>query len=95
MPNYTYKCDACDHTWEAVYTMAEYKKPCGEPCPECEAMNTVVKAVDGFARVQVDTNHDWTKTKNLPGSFRERMNTIADGLPNSSGTKSRMKDQFK
>ena len=74
--------------------MAEYKKPCGEPCPECEAME-VQKAVDGFARVQVDTNHDWTKTKNLPGSFRERMNKIADGLPSAGGAKSRMTDQYK
>ena len=94
MPNYTYRCDACDHAWEAFYTMAEYKKPCDEPCPECKAKE-VKKAVDGFARVQIDTNHDCRVAKNLPGSFRERMNQIADGLPKSSGTKSRMLDQYK
>ena len=38
MPNYTYRCDACEHVWEAFYTMAEYKKPCEEPCPECNEM---------------------------------------------------------
>jgi hypothetical protein len=75
--------------------MAEYKKPCDEPCPECEVKDTVVKAVDGFARVQVDTNQDWTKAKNLPGTFRERMNKIADGLPKIGGAKDRMHDQYK
>ena len=94
MPNYTYRCDACEHVWEAFYTMAEYKKPCEEPCPECNEMK-VQKAVDGFQAVQVDTNHDWTKTKNLPGSFRERMNQIADKLPTSDGSKQRMTDQYR
>ncbi len=74
--------------------MAEYKKPCEEPCPECNEMK-VQKAVDGFQAVQVDTNHDWTKTKNLPGSFRERMNQIADKLPTSDGSKQRMTDQYR
>ena len=94
MPNYTYRCDACEHAWEEFRTMAAYKAPCDEPCPECEAM-AVNKAVDGIALIKIDTNHDCRIAKNLPGSFRERMNQIADGLPKSSGTKSRMLDQYK
>ncbi len=43
MPNYTYRCDACEHTWEAFYTMAEYKKPCEEPCPECNEMKVLLE----------------------------------------------------
>ena len=94
MPNYTYRCDACEHVWEAFYTMAEYKKPCEEPCPECNEMK-VQKAIDGVPGMAVDTNYDWTSTKNLPSSFRERMNTIADGLSTSDGAKQRMKDQYR
>jgi len=94
MPEYTYRCSACEYTWEEFRTMAAYKAPCAEPCPECKAMK-VDKAVDGFARVQVDTNHDWSKAKNLPGPFRERMNKIADGLSKNDGAKSRMHDQYK
>ena len=93
MPNYTYRCDACEHVWEAFYTMAEYKKPCEEPCPECNEMK-VQKAVDNIQGVQIDTNADWTNTKNLPNSLKERMNQIAEGLPTSNGARQRMKDQY-
>ena len=94
MPEYTYRCSACEHTWEEFRTMAAYKAPCDEPCPECEEMK-VNKAVDGISSIKVDTNKDCRIAKNLPGEFRERMNTIADGLPKSSGVKSRMLDQYK
>lgn len=94
MPTYTYRCSACDHAWEAFNSMADYLKPCDEPCPECEALK-VTKAVDGFSGVQIDTKHDCRNTKNLPGGFRERMNQIADGLSRSDGSQSRMRDQYK
>jgi putative FmdB family regulatory protein len=93
MPEYNYYCKACQYSWEEFRTMAEFKKPCDEPCPECKAVGEVNKGVNSFSGVKIDTNHDWTKAKNLPNDFRERMNQIADGQPEQ--IKSRLNDQYK
>lgn len=33
MPNYEYKCDECDHSFERLLKIAQYKDP--QDCPEC------------------------------------------------------------
>ena len=35
MPNYTYQCSDCSHTFEEIKTIAKYNEPLREPCPSC------------------------------------------------------------
>ena len=35
MPNYTYQCSECLHTFEEFKTIAKYNEPLREPCPSC------------------------------------------------------------
>ena len=35
MPNYTYQCNECSHTFEEFKTIAKYNEPLREPCPSC------------------------------------------------------------
>jgi len=41
MPTYTYACDQCDHTFDQIHRMDDRRIPCDEPCPNCNATNSV------------------------------------------------------
>lgn len=43
MPNYDYRCGACDHRFEEFRSIKDRKKPCKAPCPSCGE-----KAVEQF-----------------------------------------------
>lgn len=32
---YDYQCLGCNHVFSKKLPISDYKKPCGEPCPEC------------------------------------------------------------
>jgi putative FmdB family regulatory protein len=36
MPNYSFKCDGCDHKFEIFLKMSESDKPLKEKCPNCK-----------------------------------------------------------
>ena len=35
MPMYDYQCQACQHTWEDFFRVAERLEPESKPCPKC------------------------------------------------------------
>jgi putative FmdB family regulatory protein len=35
MPNYDYRCDKCEHTFEEFHLIKDRAKPCKKPCPKC------------------------------------------------------------
>ena len=35
MPNYDYRCETCDHTFEEFHPIRDREKPCKLPCPAC------------------------------------------------------------
>ena len=47
MPFYDFACSGCGHTFERTLKIADMKKPEGEPCPVCQADNTVFKTLPG------------------------------------------------
>lgn len=54
MPNYEYKCHACQHQWDDIQTIANRDKPLAEPCPGCQATNSVVRGWDSPPTMGVD-----------------------------------------
>jgi putative FmdB family regulatory protein len=48
MANYSYFCKACDHEFEASYSMEQRNAPLDKPCPKCKEEKTVRKMVGGL-----------------------------------------------
>jgi putative FmdB family regulatory protein len=78
MPNYDYKCDNCDHAFEAFKSFDDREKPCSEPCPTC-LMEGVKKVIGGFPSIAADST--LTPDKKTGGQWSEMMNKIKDGTP--------------
>jgi putative FmdB family regulatory protein len=47
MPNYAYRCRECGETWEAMNSISNRKIPEANPCPKCNAQNSVEHYIDG------------------------------------------------
>ena len=91
MPTYDYKCEKCEHAWEAFYLMAEHDRPTKEPCPECKEEGCVIKCVTMPSGVGVDHNNR-RQLENPKGEMREIRQRVKDapGVKNtkwSSGDK--------
>jgi len=84
MPNYDYKCDKCEHAFEAFLSYDNREKPCNEPCPECGEKN-VQKVIGGFPGLGCDTT--LTPDKKTGGQWSEMMNKIKSYVPDASKKK--------
>jgi putative FmdB family regulatory protein len=36
MPNYAFKCEKCDHTFDEILSLSERNTPLEKPCPKCK-----------------------------------------------------------
>ena len=43
MPIYQYSCLACDLQFEMLLKLSEMEEPLEQPCPECEAENSITQ----------------------------------------------------
>lgn len=43
MPNYSFKCESCDHEFETFLKMSESDKPLKEKCPSCGKKKKIIK----------------------------------------------------
>lgn len=74
MPNYDYRCDSCEHTFDEFKSITDRDAPCSSPCPKCG---------------KVEVKRDWTSAPaaavdmNLtPGQdFKEVMSRVKRGVP--------------
>lgn len=94
MPIYQYVCHACDHKFEEFCKMADHKKPCKAPCPNCKKKGKVEQTAWGDYNVAMDSRMDPLGVGNLDAGFRDRMKEIAKKAPRFDGTKQRLKDRF-
>ena len=78
MPTYDYRCNACEHVFEAFHLMTEDDPPSKEPCPEC-GKRKVTKAVSMPAGIGSDAT--LTADKKTGGDWSEMMGRIKKGLP--------------
>jgi len=78
MPTYDYRCNACEHVFEAFHLMSEDNPPAKKPCPEC-GKKKVTKSVSKPAGLGADTN--LTPDKVTGGDWSEMMGRIKKNLP--------------
>lgn len=83
MPNYDYRCGACDHRFEDFLPMKNRKKPCKAPCPACGEMKVEQTIVS--APVLIDPVR--LGIRRPDGGFKEVISKIKAAHP-----RSKMKD---
>lgn len=87
MPNYDFKCTACDFVAEDIQlVIADRDLPCTEPCPLCECVGTIIRVISaphiGDAMRQGRTHLPTTWTNKLAEmKSKHRRSTIA--IPSS------------
>lgn len=76
MALYDYLCQACEHRFEGVRSIANRKQPESEPCPACgemKVLQSITSACIGYTYK--------TASVRTTDSFNDRMKDIKKGLP--------------
>ena len=71
MPQYSYECSGCDHSFVKIKTVSAMKAPTEDPCPSCGERGvklTVKKSVEFVAGVNTKAG--------IPSGFKDVLNTI-------------------
>ena len=82
MPFYDYRCTKCNHRFEQFLPMADHKKPCKSPCPECNAKGTVEQTLTS-APAACDPIRVG-KAGKVDNGFREVISKIKKAHPRNS-----------
>jgi putative FmdB family regulatory protein len=83
MPNYDYRCGACDHRFEEFHLIKDRKKPCKAACPQCGE----VKVEQFIASAPVLIDPVRLGVRRPDGGFKEVISKIKAAHP-----RSKMKD---
>ena len=90
MPTYDYRCEKCEHVFEAFLPMSRCDEPLGEPCPECGKKKCVVKCLSTGTGVIWDPKakkaHGMGHNSTASGEMKEIFSRIAES-PGVKGTK--------
>uniref|UniRef100_A0AAU6W5G1 FmdB family regulatory protein n=1 Tax=Pseudomonas phage Cygsa01 TaxID=3138529 RepID=A0AAU6W5G1_9VIRU len=76
MPLYDYKCSKCEHTFNSLQSVANYRVPCLEPCPSCKTPDTVGRHITGTLSIVSGVGDLMNKT---PRDFRDKLELIKKG----------------
>lgn len=69
MPIYEFACSSCNHTFDRFLSIANYKQPESEPCPECTELS-ILKHAGRINMVQ------WEKNLKPDETFRDLLRQI-------------------
>ena len=73
MPNYSYICLNCDHTFDETHLMKDHDKPMKKPCPKCKKKKIEKNWSLQANAVAVDST--MSPTKVMGGAWKEVMAT--------------------
>jgi putative FmdB family regulatory protein len=78
MPSYNYKCESCNHEFEAIKSMSERHSPETLPCSNCNKITVMLQ----MAAPAICSSHRITGTKSSKpqGDFVERMKQIKQNM---------------
>ena len=82
MPNYTFKCNGCEHKFELFLKMSENNKPLSEPCPKCKKKKVIKDWSEQLNSVAYDTT--LTPTKLHGSAWNEVMEKVKKAAPRSA-----------
>lgn len=74
MPNYSYICLNCDHTFDETHLMKDHDKPMKKPCPKCKKKKIEKNWSLQANAVGVDAT--MSPTKVMGGAWKEVMDRI-------------------
>ena len=74
MPLYSYHCDDCDHAFDEMARMSDYKEP--QPCPECGVSAPRVMG-DRFPGVVLAGDGWVSKNERIRGQMRAKNKRLA------------------
>lgn len=74
MPNYSYICLNCDHTFDETHLMKDHDKPMKKPCPKCKKKKIEKNWSLQANSVGFDTT--MSPTKVMGGAWKEVMDRI-------------------
>jgi putative FmdB family regulatory protein len=81
MPNYAFKCESCDHSFELFLKMAENDVPTKKPCPNCNKKKVTKDWGEQRNSVAYDTT--LTPTKVCGSAWNEVMDKVKRAAPRS------------
>ena len=81
MPQYTYRCDACNHNFDTVLRIADRDLPTKEPCPQCLVQGQVIKTILGAPSIGDPVRLGITKADS---GFKEVLQKIHAANPGSN-----------
>ena len=80
MPTYDFQCSECKEVWEAFYKIADRDTPLNEPCPKCDAEDTVTQKM-GSGGIGDAVRMGLQKP---PDGFNEVLRNISAVSPNNT-----------
>lgn len=91
MPTYEYKCNSCNHVFEAIVPMAKRKTPTRSSCDIC-GKKQVKQVILTCPNMGMDSCHDIHKAS---GGFKSAMQRVCEspGIKNSKRA-SELKDRY-
>jgi putative FmdB family regulatory protein len=88
MPNYSFKCESCDHKFDLFLKMSESDNPTKEKCPECNKK----KIVKDWSEQRNSIGYDMTLTpEKVHGSAWK---DVVDKIKNSGSVPKRYHDRL-
>ena len=75
MPNYSYICLNCDHTFDETHLMKDHDKPMKKPCPKCKKKKKVFRNW-GESKPILMADATLTPTKAMGSQFKEVIDKI-------------------
>lgn len=85
MPIYDYRCSSCESVWEEYKKMSDNKVPEGNPCPKCNATESVLQTIAYTAIPLSYTMEATNSMKKLNRSaFAEKLQQIHRETPGSN-----------
>jgi putative FmdB family regulatory protein len=74
MPNYAYKCEKCDHSFDEMMKYEERDTPTKKPCPKCKKKKIIRDWAAGTPSLAMDTT--LTPSKVVGSQFKEVIDRI-------------------
>lgn len=79
MPNYSFKCESCDHSFETFLKMSENDQPTKEPCPKCKKKKVIKDWGVQSNSIAIDAT--LTPTKVCGSAWNEVMERVKKSTP--------------
>jgi putative FmdB family regulatory protein len=74
MPNYAFKCENCDHTFDEILSLSERNTPLEKPCPQCKKKKIIKDWQASTPSLAMDAT--LTPSKVVGSQFKEVIDKI-------------------